>query len=230
MVEQGVLYKISSPSGRDYIGVTIDFRKRMVKHKNRTDKHPLTHSIRKHGWEKHKKEIIFEGNYKECLHREKELRPEPNMGFNIAVGGGATGLGRKASTETRAKQSKALKGKKRGPLTEEHKRKLIESHKYREPPTEETKIKTSIALTGKKRSKETKRKISLAHKGKELTDEHKLNTSIALKKLWKNPEYRAKVMDAQRKKYTDPKEREKSSIAGKKAWAKRKAEKKRNTD
>lgn len=55
-------------------------------------------------------------------------------------------LGKKLSEETKRKMSIAQKGKKRGPFTEEHKRKI------------------SLAHIGKKVSKETRKKISIAHR------------------------------------------------------------------
>ena len=79
------------------------------------------------------------------------------------------------SAETRLKMSEAKKGVKRGPHSEEHKRKISESNKGKPswnkgiPCSEETKIKISEVKKGKKRqpfSAEHKRKISESHKGR----------------------------------------------------------------
>ncbi len=88
----------------------------------------------------------------------------------------------KLSNETRKKMSEARKrlgikppswlGKKRGPMSEDHKRKLSEAKKGKPSPrkgehlSEETKNKLRLANIGKKHTEETKKKISLALKGK----------------------------------------------------------------
>ena len=64
-----------------------------------------------------------------------------------------------ATPEVRRKMSKAQKGKKRKPFSEEHKRKI------------------SKAKRGKKRSEETRRKISKGRMGKKLSEEHKRKLS-----------------------------------------------------
>lgn len=64
-------------------------------------------------------------------------------------------------------QSKAMTGVKRGPMTEEHKRKISAAHKGMKHSIE-TRRKISELQTGKKRgpmSEETKRKIGLANSG-----------------------------------------------------------------
>ena len=76
----------------------------------------------------------------------------------------ASNTGKKASAETRAKQSAARKGKK---CTEEHKRKVSEAKK------------------GFKHTDEAKQKISAARKGKQLSPEHveKISKAIKLRAL-----------------------------------------------
>lgn len=55
-----VIYKITNPSGKVYIGQTMDFIKRKSKYKQLQCKNQpkIYASILKHGWEKHSLEII----------------------------------------------------------------------------------------------------------------------------------------------------------------------------
>lgn len=57
----GVIYKISSPNGKVYVGKTYDLRKRINAHKcaaKRGRNHILHNSIRKYGWDAHVLEVI----------------------------------------------------------------------------------------------------------------------------------------------------------------------------
>jgi len=90
----------------------------------------------------------------------------------------------------RKKNSESNKGKKRVPLSEEHKRKISETLKGKStwnkgiPCFEETKRKISKSLKGKKTgplSEETKKKMSEVHKGKILSEEHKRKIGHNLK-------------------------------------------------
>jgi predicted GIY-YIG superfamily endonuclease len=48
-----VIYKLTSPSGKIYIGKTRNFIKRCDQHKKKSEtqcKYPLYNSIRKYGW------------------------------------------------------------------------------------------------------------------------------------------------------------------------------------
>lgn len=56
------IYKITSPSGKIYIGQTVNFKRRMQKYKSLLCKKQskLYSSLLKYGFENHKIEIIFE--------------------------------------------------------------------------------------------------------------------------------------------------------------------------
>lgn len=59
----GVIYKITNPNGRQYVGKTYDLRKRINAHKCASKKHTgiiLLNSIKKYGWDAHKLEVIEE--------------------------------------------------------------------------------------------------------------------------------------------------------------------------
>ena len=91
------------------------------------------------------------------------------------------------SEEYKIKLSMALKGKptwntgkKCGPLSEEHKRKISESEKGRKL-SEETRKKMSESRKGKSIPEEQKKKISAALKGRSHSEEHNRKVSEALK-------------------------------------------------
>lgn len=70
MKKQGI-YKITSPSGKVYIGQSINIFKRWREHKNYVGVGPkLLNSYEKYGWENHKKEIIEECNIEQLSIRE----------------------------------------------------------------------------------------------------------------------------------------------------------------
>lgn len=75
-MEKHYIYKITSPSGKCYIGRTKDFKHRMHEHKtaaSRGVKRPLYSAIRKYGWDNMIKEVVGEANnYEEAY--EMELR------------------------------------------------------------------------------------------------------------------------------------------------------------
>jgi group I intron endonuclease len=58
-----IIYKLTSPSGKHYIGRTHDFSERMAGHKYKSkidSQFPIHKAIRKHGWDNFTKEIICE--------------------------------------------------------------------------------------------------------------------------------------------------------------------------
>ena len=93
----------------------------------------------------------------------------------------------------------------------------IRTGNYRGHHNDETKVKISDSLKGRKmperekikhrgfrHSDETKKKISEAIKGRKLSDGHKKKVSDASKKRWKDPDYRKRMKDAMKgKKWSD---------------------------
>lgn len=62
-MEKHYIYKLTSPSGKIYIGRSIDFAQRMLSHlssANRGEKRPIYDAIRKYGWDRFTKEVIAE--------------------------------------------------------------------------------------------------------------------------------------------------------------------------
>lgn len=173
------IYKITSPSGKIYIGKSIDVKKRIEYYKRGHCKSQtkLYRSLVKYGYDNHKFEII-----EECLEVEIDEREifwisffdcfNTKHGLNLQAGG----QGGRASDETKIKISLSNTGKKR---------------------SEETKLKISQSRIGNKwcvgrvLSKETRDKISKGNKGKNLgikrSPETLLKASISLKgkNTWK---------------------------------------------
>lgn len=164
------IYKLTSPSGKVYIGQTYNLYKRFCTYRRgrcKLQRH-LYNAIMKYGWENFTAEILFRSNYyngiKESLNHAEtyfiNLYDSINNGYNIRGGGGnnsiseetkllmsKAALGRKFTDEHRANLSKAFKGRK---LSEEHIAKIVEKN------------------TGKKRSAEYVKKMSESRTVKEL--------------------------------------------------------------
>lgn len=175
------IYKITSPTGRIYIGQSIDCERRKTNYKWGASKNqPRIHySILKHGWDNHKFEIIHQCEEEELNDLESyyiELYQSFNMeyGLNLQSGGNTY----KWSDESREKASESHKGKLH---TEEEKKKMSESNKGRIFSEEHRKNISEAAKkrTGQKHSDETKKKISKSGKGKH----HHKHSEEAKKKM-----------------------------------------------
>ena len=111
-----LVYKHTSPSGKVYIGITY---KTIQERKNDGYGHNahFRNAIKKYGWDNFKHEIMAEGLTLEEAHRlEKDLieamhSTNRHSGYNISPGGDAPFKGLKHTEATKAKISKANKGK-----------------------------------------------------------------------------------------------------------------------
>jgi group I intron endonuclease len=93
----GVIYKITSPTSKVYVGKTYDLRKRINAHKCASKKgvsHILHNSVRKYGWDAHVLEIIETIEDDKLNEREtfwiEELKTycyENESGMNMTKGG-----------------------------------------------------------------------------------------------------------------------------------------------
>lgn len=154
-----LIYKHTSPSGKSYIGQTNNYNNRCRQHKTTIGCPAFHNAIKKHGWDSFTHEILHENltidqaNELEakCILEHNTLSPN---GYNLKTGG----LNSKHSDETKAKMSLAGKGK------------II---------TPESKAKMSLAKQNM--TPETKAKISLAGKGRILTPESKAKMSLSKK-------------------------------------------------
>ena len=151
------IYKITSPSGKIYIGQSTNclIRKSRYKTKGAPNQPKLNSSFKKYGWEAHLFEIIHicpieELNYWE-IYYGKLFNVNSDNGLNVRECGGSKGA---TAESTKEKLRIVNTGKK---LTEEHK------------------VKIKISNIGKERSLETRNNMSNSRKGMKLTDEHKKN-------------------------------------------------------
>lgn len=143
----------SIPEISGYVGITCDLQGRIRKHK-RSKKFPLNFSY----------VVLFEGSRIECLKKENEYRPLPDVGWNISAGGHG---GHLHSKKTKVKIGEKILGLKR---SDETKMKISLSH------TEDRKKKASDRAIGNQygkfeRSIETKKKMS--EYSCNMADEHK---------------------------------------------------------
>jgi group I intron endonuclease len=79
-MKKGLIYMITSPTNRLYVGSTTNLKNRVSYYKKLHCKFQtkLYNSIKKHGWKTHKLEIIWEGNINEMLEKETLI----GWGFN----------------------------------------------------------------------------------------------------------------------------------------------------
>lgn len=87
------LYWIHLPEHTDifsqgYVGITSNISSRFSRHKNKHTNPHLSNTIDKYNWENLIKDIVIISHEEYCLELEKKIRPEKEIGWNIAIGGG----------------------------------------------------------------------------------------------------------------------------------------------
>lgn len=183
------IYKITSPTGKVYIGQSRNIIKRRQTYEILPDKIKtqvkLYNSLKKYGWEVHTFEIIEECEITDLKCKERYWQDYYDVlgknGLNCILQE-CDDMPRIISEETREKISKGNFGKKRL-LSEKGLLGLQKAHKGK-IMSEESRQKLSDSLKafyeeneskmiGFKHSDEAKAKMSLAHTGKILTEEHK---------------------------------------------------------
>jgi len=179
------IYKITSPSGKIYIGQSINLEERFYhyqKGKNYKTQTRLRYSIEKHGIENHLFEILHlcaveELNTQERYYQEFFDVLGPN-GLNCRLQQSDEKTG-KNSTESNKKRSETMKGKNKGARPDVSERnKAVHKGKT---ISEKHKQQISDKLKGKTFSEERNKKISESSKGRAKTEEHKKNLSEAKK-------------------------------------------------
>lgn len=173
MLPNAIVYRYTAPSGKVYIGQTINEKLRKSQHKYAGDPHSAFHrAIKKYGFDAFTYAVLYRGfsSYEELDEFEafmidvhKSLVP---FGYNQSTGGQGThsvcaetreriraaGLGRKHTVETRrliSEQAKAL---------------------YKNNP--ELLSKRWVCQAGWKHTESAKMKMSAAKKGRSLPPEH----------------------------------------------------------
>ena len=185
------IYKITSPSGKVYIGQTIDIQRRFKTYKSLKCKEQprLYKSFIKYGVENHKFEIIGEFMKPELTKFERYFqemfKSTGKKGLNCILvttdefsGGHSDDSKKKISNKLKGRQltcehkSNIAKGNSKREITNEHRYNLGNGNRGKKQSVE-WKEKLSKARKGLKRTDETKNKISESMSGRKLSEEHK---------------------------------------------------------
>ncbi len=154
------IYKITSPSGKIYIGQSMDIEKRFKQYENiHTVKQiRLDRSLLKYGYENHNIEFIEECEEDQLNNRERywqdyyDVIGENGMNCRLQKSDDKSG---KLSPETKLKIINALTGRKHSEATKQ----LIGSYHINKVVSSETRLKMSKGRSGKKLSADTRNKI-----------------------------------------------------------------------
>jgi group I intron endonuclease len=180
------IYKITSPSGRIYIGQSINIERRWSTYHNKDCKEQikLNRSFKKYGKDKHTFEIIEECEIEHLNTRERywqEIYDCLENGLNCLL----------TQTDEKPKVLSA------------ETRQKIRSSRLGQKANKETLLKMSSARLGKKHSKETKSKMSSARMGKKPSKETCLKISISKTGRKHSVESRMNMGEARKKKIID---------------------------
>lgn len=169
------VYKITSPSGKNYIGSSVNYKRRLIQYKGTGAKTQtiLYNSFAKHGFDNHVFEIV------ELCTKENVLEREYYYGSLYKVLG-EKGLNCKLPKfgdkyqNTRQETIDKMKAWKPSEDTIA-KMKAAQTKRAKEQPvSDETKQKLREANLGKKASDETKKKMSLKGKGRVVSEESRI--------------------------------------------------------
>jgi len=193
------IYKITSPTGKIYVGQSCNIHKRWQKYKRLACKQQtkLFRSLNKYLPENHIFEIIEECEFKELNNRERYYQEFYNVieiGLNCVLTETEhtpkilseqtkeklriINTGNKHTEETKKKMSKSHTGMKRSKKHCENIKKSLLNIEI----SEETKIKIGLANKGKKRTEEQKIKFSLIRTGLNKKGRFVINTET--KEIW----------------------------------------------
>lgn len=177
------IYKITSPSGKIYVGQSTNLRKRknVYKHLRCVDQRLLYNSLLKYGWDSHIFEVIHLCSPEELNKWEKYYGDffkcrDPKLGLNLREYGnhgkhseetckkiGAIHKGKKLSEAHKAAVSKAQKGR---IVSEETKQKLKASSTRLSADISKRNSGEGNHMWGKQHSEETRTKIGAKSKGR----------------------------------------------------------------
>lgn len=151
-----VIYKITSPSGKIYIGQTTNFSKRKRYYKNGAKPYQIRiyNSLQKYGYESHIIEIIEECSVENLNERERYWQD-----YYDVIGENGLNCRLTATNDKSGYLSEDMRQK----LSEIKKRTLISG---------EWRKKFAYDWSGKKHTEETKKKMSESAKGKKKSAEH----------------------------------------------------------
>lgn len=228
----GCLYKLTSPSGKSYIGIShYGLEKRWAKHVEhalgKRDAGALYGALRKYGTDAFIKEVLAEEDDwdKLCQMEIEAIKSYNTMspnGYNITAGGEGT-VGRKISDQERKNISIAQKKRFQDP---EQRRKSIENlakgREIRKAKCDKIRIEKKIARELYLKSPEYKIKHSEATKKAMANPEIKAKMSALAKARFENPEYKQKMSKINLGRKNGPcsdERKRKISEARKREWA-----------
>jgi group I intron endonuclease len=190
-IRNWVIYKITNPNGRVYVGITTNFKKRMS-HYNKFDcvhQVALRKSLVKYGFSAHNIEVIEEFSSNTSYAYGKEIfwirtnmscaAKFPEMGGLNMTNGGVGSHGVIMSDATKEKLRQANLGKKYSAETKAKLSIMRKGKKINRVFTEEDKLKMRELKLNFKHTDEAKKKISEAGRGnkyrcgKVLSESHK---------------------------------------------------------
>ncbi len=142
-----IVYKLTSPSDKVYIGVTNKTaQNRFNDHCNDSRPRKLKTAIDKYGKDSFTIEVIDEAETLEELYNleRKYIKTfdSMNLGYNMTEGGEGT-FGRKATKETKSRMSKARIGKK---LSAKHKQAISKGNKTSEKSRAKRRLTWNVTL------------------------------------------------------------------------------------
>lgn len=217
------LYKLTSPSGKSYVGITTgDVRRRMARHRldaRRGESTPLYKAIRKYGFEAFELSILDQSNDKGVLVAlETEAILTHNTfgeaGYNLTLGG----EGRFGSKMTDAHKTMLAeaRAKRNGEMTDKER-------------VEEKALRSASSKLAAARSDNARKSASYDHarriaeaRANRTPDQiaaEKANRSAAAKARWDKPGHREKVSIGQAATFATEEFKSRRSIASKAAWS-----------
>lgn len=165
------IYKITSPSGKVYIGQSIDIKKRIRHYRSKNEckkQRRLFYSFKKYGFNNHKFEVIEECSVEKLNERERYWQEYYDVigdnGLNCVLTETNDKSG-KTSEDTLAILRQKQSGKNNGMYGKKH--------------SEETKEKMRQKALGRKASDQARLNMSKSHKNRIVSNETRIKLSIA---------------------------------------------------
>lgn len=166
------VYRLIFPSGKLYIGKSIELKARMEKYRYLACKPQikLYRAIKKYGWGNVKIEILLYSTNNDILNEMEKFYIKYynsiESGYNLT--GGGEGFRKRHSEESKRKMSLAQKGR---IISKETREKISKNSAHikwwlGKSPTQETRNKIRDAMLGRKHTEEYKKRMSLTNKNK----------------------------------------------------------------
>lgn len=190
----GCLYKLTSPSGKSYIGITMhDTEKRLTEHVKRAfslrARGPLHAAIRKYGLDAFTQEILGRADEwselcameKVAIETHQTLSP---LGYNMTSGGdGVTGMSEEARRLHREHTSVGTKAAWADPAMRANRAAAFTSPTFKAKHSKATSEGTRAAFA----DPEKHQRMADSHRAQSFRDQAR----ASVKRLWADPAYRA---------------------------------------